>query len=650
MSSLPGASRFPIHSPAPRPRARPPYQILKRPAAILLALLLSLVPLLAPPPARAQEPAPPYDPSRVPLPDRPPSAGQAADLYAQNCAPCHGAAGGGDGPARAGAAMDPTVFADPAALWERSPAELFFVTKFGRIEKLMPPWQNSMGDEQIWQTVFFAWDLGADAALAAAGERLYAGSCAACHGETGRGDGPQASGAMPDFSAQDTMIFLSQAELAGRWREAHPATGADLLDLERRALLQFIRAFSYLPSWAPARLSGPGLIEGTLVQGTAGAARPPDAQVALNIYRQADLLATRRAAVDADGGFRFPDLPLDAGYYFLLETDYLGIRYTSPLLAFSGTDFVQDRVAPDRIETALPVFEKTTDPAGLRILRANWIVEHEPGSLLVGQVYTFANRGARTVTGSEREGVAGPVTLALPLPAGASEVQLQDGDIGALYRRAGRTVYDTRPVPPGDGSRLLFIRFRLPFEGDTAAVTIPLAYDADLLNILIADLPQLEAAVSVAGEAAPPAGEESVQGVLFRRWSAAAPAEATVTLSLQGLIPAGGDDPRPGAETNLDRRLPVAASPLDRRIPLAFGALVGLILAAASALAVRRQRVLAALPAAELEAHRGRLAAQIARLDDLHALGELDAPAWRRRRARLWSEMLAVARAQERDP
>ena len=132
---------------------------------------------------QARESSPPYDPEQVPIPERLPVAGLGAELYAQNCAPCHGVDGGGDGPAGAGAAMNPTVFSDPQAVWERSPAELFYVTKFGRIEELMPPWRNRLNDEQIWQAVYYAWDLHTDETEALAGADLYARSCAACHGD-----------------------------------------------------------------------------------------------------------------------------------------------------------------------------------------------------------------------------------------------------------------------------------------------------------------------------------------------------------------------------------------------------------------------------------------------------------------------------------
>ena len=149
------------------------------------ACILAFFVILTTAKAQAQEPSPPYDPQQVPVPERLPLAGLGADVYAQNCAPCHGLSGGGDGPAGAGAAMDATVFSDPQAVWERSPAELFFVTKFGRIEKLMPPWRNSLNDEQIWQAVYYAWNLHTGETEVSTGAELYAQSCAACHGPGG---------------------------------------------------------------------------------------------------------------------------------------------------------------------------------------------------------------------------------------------------------------------------------------------------------------------------------------------------------------------------------------------------------------------------------------------------------------------------------
>ncbi|MYH62092.1 MAG: c-type cytochrome [Caldilineaceae bacterium SB0675_bin_29] len=591
----------------------------------------------------AQESPPAYDPQQVPVPQRPPVAGLAKESYIQNCAPCHGARGDGDGPA--GAAADPTVFSDPAEVWERSPAELFFVTKFGRIENLMPPWRNSMSDEQIWQVVYYAWNLHTDETKVAEGGELYSQSCVACHGEGGRGDGPESGPGLPDFSAQDPMIFLSQAELERRWQESHPEFGSDWSAATKKGVLEYIRSFSYQPEWMPFEVTGPGRITGRLFQGTQDGPAPPQTEVTLNVYQQTNLLTTRISPIGADGSFDFDNLPVDEGFYFLVETEHRNVRYTSPILAFSGPDFTEGRTGPESIRTTLPVFETTTDPAGLHVTRANWIIEHEPGNLLIGQLYTFGNRSGRTFTGTEGELFDVPVTLAVPLPEGAQEVEIQDGMVGEAYRMGQQTIFDTRPVLPGPGSRQIFVRYRLPYAGESVQTSFPVPYETESLNLLVADLPGLEVDIAVGGESLEATGEETVQSVLFRLWSAPVSGDHPVVISLRGLIAAGGSDPRPARNTQPNRELPISAPPLDYRIPLAFGGVVTFALLASLLLFVYRERTRSPLTGEQLAARREELIDRIARLDDLHALGELEEGAWRKKRAELKRELIDIALA-----
>lgn len=615
-------------------------------AVLLLVFTVALFVTLTTDSLNAQEPTPPYDPQQVPVPQRLPVAGLAAESYRQNCAPCHGAGGGGDGPAAP--AADPTVFSDPEAIWERSPAELFFVTKFGRIENLMPPWRNRLSDEQIWQAVYYAWNLHTNETEVALGAELYAQSCLACHGAEGRGEGIEAGAGIPDLSAQHRMIHLSQADLAERWREAHPELGSNWSIGQQRAVLEFIRGFTYQPVWEPFEVSGPGVVTGRLIQGTENGPAPQQTEVILNIYQQANLLTTRSATVGAGGRFEFENLPVDEGYYFLAETEHRAIRYTSPILAFSGPDFSEDRVGPERIDTSLPVFESTSDPTDILVGRANWIIEHDPGRLLIGQLFTFDNRSDRTFIGTEDDQFDSPVTLVIPLPESAQEVEIQDGLVGESYRLRQQVLYDTRPVLPGDGSRQIFVRYRLTYADESTRIRFPVPYKTELLNVLVADLPGLEVDLSLEGELLDPAGRETVQGVLFRLWSAPVSGGSSVQLSLRGLIGAGGRDPRQDREPQLNRELQVSAPPLDVRVPLVFGSVVALVLLASLGFFLQRERARGQPTAEQLAARRGELIDRIARLDDLHALGEVEEGAWQRKRASLKSELVDVALAEQR--
>ncbi|MFB0537691.1 MAG: c-type cytochrome, partial [Anaerolineae bacterium] len=48
----------------------------------------------------------------------------------------------------------------------------------------------SLSDEEVWDLVAYLWSTATTPERVATGEALYAKNCAACHGETGGGDGP----------------------------------------------------------------------------------------------------------------------------------------------------------------------------------------------------------------------------------------------------------------------------------------------------------------------------------------------------------------------------------------------------------------------------------------------------------------------------
>lgn len=79
------------------------------------------------------------------------------DIYATNCASCHGDAGAGDGPA--GSALDPKPAALNALGSEITDNFLFWrISEGGAMEPFnssMPAFKGVLTEEQIWQTVHF---------------------------------------------------------------------------------------------------------------------------------------------------------------------------------------------------------------------------------------------------------------------------------------------------------------------------------------------------------------------------------------------------------------------------------------------------------------------------------------------------------------
>lgn len=85
-----------------------------------------------------------------PVPPDPASLKAAKTLYINNCAPCHGAKGKGDGPAAAALNPKPADHTSPALLKETD-GSLFWKISEGRTP--MPQYKKTFSDVQRWQLV-----------------------------------------------------------------------------------------------------------------------------------------------------------------------------------------------------------------------------------------------------------------------------------------------------------------------------------------------------------------------------------------------------------------------------------------------------------------------------------------------------------------
>ncbi|MCB0039565.1 MAG: c-type cytochrome, partial [Caldilinea sp.] len=481
----------------------------------------------------AQAPPPPYVPEEVPAPASKPSALLGATLYQQNCAPCHGQQGAGDGPQAATLDVSPKRLDDAVAMREIAPAAAFHQAKYGSESGAMPAFSIFLNDEQIWQALAYAWSLHTSEEIVTAGSELYAESCAACHGATGQGDGPDAEEQLGDFTDAKAMNVRSLRELDDGWRAAHAEIGADLNEDDRWAVLDAVRSFTYLPPWQSPFEPGAGVIDGQIVQGTAGADPLAPQEVSLMAYMSFTPVATFTTTTSADGGFAFEELSTDPGIVYFLGTRYGGISY--------GTDLISLSEISPTLTLEIPVYETSSDDSGIRLTRVNWLVDHAPGQLRVRQIIGVANDLDTTVTGHLVDGSDAPVTLALPVPANATDVEFQDGALGGRYQQAGDVIYDTTPIRPGQQSRQVLVGYTLPYTGAASALLADFAYPVESLNVLVADLPGLEVSAAAPLE---DVGNQTVQGNPYRVWTGELTGAQPVEVTLANLIPAGETDPR----------------------------------------------------------------------------------------------------------
>lgn len=606
-------------------------------AALFACALVSLTG----PALLAQDASPDFDPAQVPLPASVPSARAGAPIFAENCAPCHGETGMADGPTAPELTSPPTAFADAQAIWERSPDELFFTTKFGRLQGMMPPWRNRLNDDQIWNAIAFAWSLHTNEEEVQNGAALYAESCAACHGVSGMGDGPEATEEMANLADAQFVNARSQAALLAGWLDAHPDLGDDWSSEEQAATLSYIRTFSMSPPWVSPYSAGDGVIQGTVQEGADGLALPEGAQVTLDVFLGFEPVATFTTTTTADGAFAFRNLSQDPNLNYIASVGVDGVNYSS--------DFMTLSTMTPTVSSEITVFGVTDDPTVLAIDRFHWIIESQPGALLVGQVYAVGNTSDRTYVGRTVEGAPEPVTFAMHLPPGAQQVAFDSGALGERFHQVGPVIYDTLPVIPGQATRQVVVRYALPVESADVALSQDLLYPVRDATLLVGELPGLK--VETTGLAF-----DSVQNMgdrAFQLWAGADLPPTSLDVNLTGVLQAGDPDPRADTTAAQASGSATASSatsgtprsttpPIEPWVAALVAALVSAVLAGVTFWAWRTGRVRFTYNRGDLTTLRGDLIEQIAHLDDLHALGEVNDNDWLRQRAQLKTQLVDI--------
>lgn len=146
--------------------------------------------------------------------------------FQRTCRPCHGNLGGGDGPYAFN-------FAERASDVRRASREVatdavrFTRIRDGAASRPTRPWDSAMPafggelqDREIWGLVLLMDDFAKEASgldPSATAPEVYAARCAACHGATGKGDGPLAAELFPaprSFVKANYRFRVTEAEAA----------------------------------------------------------------------------------------------------------------------------------------------------------------------------------------------------------------------------------------------------------------------------------------------------------------------------------------------------------------------------------------------------------------------------------------------------
>ncbi len=589
----------------------------------LLLTVIAITAVQAAPPGQSPTPASPEGPTQTP------SAMRGERLWTENCATCHGISGRGDGPAVQSMQMTdnpPPDFTDQVAARQRTLADMFAVTKEGRMDRLMPAWGGELSDDQIWDVVVYAQTFATSPEAVAAGEAIYQANCLRCHAADGTGAIP----GTPDFTDAAAMAvnspqFLFDTVSGGR--DAMPSFADRLSEEERWQVVDYVRTFSYQP------ITFEGVILGQVQNATTG--QPVgDVEVRLRRWQGDTELAPLTVQTDADGNFRFEGLDTQGHAFYRPEVVYGGV-------SFPG-DFVNFEPDVTELSLSLNVYETTTSDEDITVERFHFIVlGDQPGFFSILELYQFSNQGDRAYVGTvNEEGLRETVRIALP--SGAQNLFLQGGTLGVDFLETEDGLVATSPVVPGKETLEAAFFYAVPYSGKTLSLDRPLYYDTALVNGLLLDLgAKLESDVLAFD------GERSAQGQTYLQYTGQnLKAGETLSIRLNDLDKiefasssgSSGDSavlPSAGLKQTTLLWIVLGLGAIATAFGLAYPSLRS------------RLRGETLVGESDLTQERQRLLLTLARLDQAYEAGDLNETVYRRARARRKAELREIMRQMQ---
>jgi mono/diheme cytochrome c family protein len=364
----------------------------------------------------------------------------------------------------------------------------------GNLAAGMPPFgpgsenSNPIAKADIWNLIAGVFSLSTPAGAIAQGQETYAADCAACHGDTGKGDGPLAGPETASldltelsywFNRSNEMVF---AEIeSGRIPEHDYA----LSEAARWAVVDFARTFSYAYIDSSARLAP---IEAATIGGEVrnGSTNAPvsDAPVLLRAFTASfEVTLSMTTTLGTDGRYTFALSGVSPDWVFLTSVSYGGLNFSSSAAQISRTQTEQ--------ELPITVYEQTTNRNAVKIDQVHLILDFFQGGVAVSELYVISNREAAVFVGET--GRVSDGTVQFTLPENAENISFErtlgsfDSTIPATeIIQVDAGWYDTLPLRPGQGSSNLIVRYDLPYENE-ATLAHTLAYDAANVTVILPD-------------------------------------------------------------------------------------------------------------------------------------------------------------------
>ena len=368
---------------------------------------------------------------------------QGAAIFAEHCVECHGIGGDGRGNlVAAGSVARPLDMTNRSLVAVKSPLEWFEIITTGRIEDLMPPWENALSERQRWDVALYSYTLAYDDELLANGERVWREGCGECE---------LPAVVPPVFSDVDYGAKLNRELFRSALRDAEAEAAA--------AYARFASLSADAAEEDGERLSL-GALDGQVLPGTAGSLLPEQTLLRLRYGNNEVGFSFAETTAAADGNFQFNEIPLTGEFEYVIGAVY-DERF------FSRRVFPGEAPAP-----TITVYDATHDPLVVSVARIELYIEPVTlpdlgAGLYISQILTYRNSSDRVYTSGRGFDDGRQASLLIQFPLGARFLSgAADGRFVVVegIERLPDSAIDTQPVLPGEAHQLIH-EYWLPYDG-----------------------------------------------------------------------------------------------------------------------------------------------------------------------------------------
>ncbi|MCA9902727.1 MAG: hypothetical protein KC547_02625, partial [Anaerolineae bacterium] len=363
--------------------------------------------------------------------------------------------------------------------------------------------------------------------------------------------------------------------------------------------------------------SATGVVVGQLSNGTADASIPEGQLIRLFSVTEQFESDVFETTANADGSYRFENVPLLSDRQYVLTAEYQGIRYMSEFAAFEA--------GATELTLPITIYETGADASAIQIDGLlNQIIVIE-GELQLVQVISYTNTSDRAFINTTDDG---PRSVTVSVPTGAIYQNFTNSDY--VLSADGAEVYDIQPVLPGE-AHLMHVAFGMPYPTAEARITQTIPYAlVGRYEVLVAT-----EGLTVTGESLVEQGLRQIGNSTMLSYAAelSTPADSTLTFDISGT---------PVATTSSSQTSTTVTS--DNLLSYVLIVVGVLAIGLAGFLFWRDRKLQARAPIIIATAETQTLIEQIADLDRQHQEGKITNKVYERKRAALKAQLAKLMR------